>query len=322
MSGSFLPSSTPNDNPPEQTDDLPLTGTWEQKGRTPPTAAILGLLIVGAIYFNGLSILVFIGVIIRMLARGEMEEPTTLPEAFGLQVELFTDPLRVSLVIAQFGLMLPITLWLVRRWHTPAVWRYLRLHWCGPAPLFLAAVATLGFLPVNMAIAHKFLEWIHFPQFLYTIQAQVFTAESPNEFLWLIFVIAVTPAICEEIFFRGYAQRTFERTLGWKSVVLVGVIFGLFHMQPLGLISLSLLGVLFGYLYYRSRSLLPGMVAHFTNNFMVIYLYYRKAPLSGVSVEYGDSVPLLWVGMGFMLAAFALVVFHQINRRKSGNEEA
>jgi membrane protease YdiL (CAAX protease family) len=50
---------------------------------------------------------------------------------------------------------------------------------------------------------------------------------------------------------------------------VVGVLFALYHMEPLGLLSLSLLGLVFGYFYFASGSLLPGMAGHFTNNFLV-----------------------------------------------------
>jgi membrane protease YdiL (CAAX protease family) len=99
-----------------------------------------------------------------------------------------------------------------------------------------------------------------------------------------------------------------------KSVLLIGVVFGLFHMQPLGLITLSLLGVVLGYFYYRSKSLLPAMAAHFTNNFVVILLLYRAPEIADVDLASTQQIPLLWVFATLPVVMGILFLYHKVTK--------
>jgi membrane protease YdiL (CAAX protease family) len=100
-------------------------------------------------------------------------------------------------------------------------------------------------------------------------------AGSPGELLFVIVVVAVVPAIAEEMLFRGLIQRTFERLMSpVVSAVLAGTVFGLYHLNPSELVPLIGLGVFFGLLRYRSQSLVVPMVAHFLNNLMAVLAAY------------------------------------------------
>lgn len=86
--------------------------------------------------------------------------------------------------------------------------------------------------------------------------------------LWIgLFHIALIPSICEEILFRGYVQSSLERSWGILSSILVsGLLFGLFHLQLTNLLPLAGLGILLSVLTWKSGSLLPAMAAHLVNN--------------------------------------------------------
>lgn len=82
-----------------------------------------------------------------------------------------------------------------------------------------------------------------------------------------LFAIAITPAICEELAFRGYLQRQVERRLGGMgAVIVVGIIFGLFHLRLSGAIPLSALGIYMGYVSWKTGSLWTAIIVHFVNN--------------------------------------------------------
>lgn len=100
-------------------------------------------------------------------------------------------------------------------------------------------------------------------------------AESLPELIVVILVVAVVPAIVEELFFRGLIQSSFEKTLQpvWAAV-LVGIIFGLYHFNPFALVPLIGLGSFFGFLRFRSKSILVAMTAHFLNNAMAVLAVY------------------------------------------------
>lgn len=95
------------------------------------------------------------------------------------------------------------------------------------------------------------------------------------EGILIILVVSVTPAICEEIFFRGFVQKSFELKLKpiW-AIFITAVFFGLYHFSPYGLIALIALGAYFGFAAYKTNSIFVPMALHFTNNFISIILFF------------------------------------------------
>ncbi|MEO2016069.1 MAG: ABC transporter permease subunit/CPBP intramembrane protease [Fuerstiella sp.] len=85
---------------------------------------------------------------------------------------------------------------------------------------------------------------------------------------WLIItVFAVTPAICEEIAFRGFILSGLARGGRLKIAVIVSsLMFGIIHMIPQQAFNAALLGLLLGLLAVHSRSLFPAMAFHLCNN--------------------------------------------------------
>ena len=247
-----------------------LTGSWERAGRSPAAAAVFGLLGIGMLYMHAQSLLV-VG---ATLVTGGIQRSGDFFADLAAASRLLRLPVQLSLVLSQvFFMLVPVSL-LVRRWHTSEVRHYLRLRRVPSAEIVLAVLATLLFLPASAWTSEQFVRWVGIPRKLIAIEEHLFSAGTIPEYLWLVLVVAITPAVCEEILFRGYAQRTLERRIGWKAIPVIGVFFGLYHMQPLGLLQLSALGFLFGFLFYRSRSLLPAMAAHFTNNVVLVTLLY------------------------------------------------
>jgi membrane protease YdiL (CAAX protease family) len=83
-----------------------------------------------------------------------------------------------------------------------------------------------------------------------------------------LFMIAVLPAIGEELLFRGVIQRIFTRMTKnhhW-GIWISAILFSALHLQFYGFIPRMLLGVLFGYLLVWSGSLWLPVIAHFINN--------------------------------------------------------
>ncbi len=88
-----------------------------------------------------------------------------------------------------------------------------------------------------------------------------------------ILVIAVLPAILEEILFRGIVLNNIESQAGSvASVFLVGLIFSLYHASVEQTIYQFICGCLFTLLAVRSKSLLPTVVIHFINNALILIL--------------------------------------------------
>jgi membrane protease YdiL (CAAX protease family) len=291
-----------------------LDGSWERAHRNVTTAALVGLLIVGVIYFNAQSIVAGVWLAVDLAKGHEAWKGKTFIEHLIYMAKIMKGPMRYSLVVSQFLFMLVPALWIIKRWHSSHVLSYVRVVRVSGAELFFAVAATLCFIPVGGAIGDFLMKQLNVPDFLSRINAEIFTSYSPPELTWLVVVVCVTPAVCEETFFRGYVQRTMERTLGAKAVFVVGIIFGLYHMQPLNLITLSLLGMLLGYFSYRSKSLLPSVAAHFTNNLVAVLLMYRTADDRPVVGIFSGELSLPVVAIAVLATGGFLGFYHSATR--------
>lgn len=95
----------------------------------------------------------------------------------------------------------------------------------------------------------------------------------PNFFSFL--EIVVTAPILEELFFRGIILEGFLKNYSpKKAIIWSAVIFGLAHLNPWQAIGATLIGILIGWIYWRTKSLLPGIFIHFTNNLLVFILTF------------------------------------------------
>ena len=93
-----------------------------------------------------------------------------------------------------------------------------------------------------------------------------------------ILSIALLAPILEELLFRGAIQGYLQSVLKhpWVAILIASSIFGVVHMNPAQILFAFPLGVVFGWLYYRTGSLLPGIVGHLLNNSIAavnLYLY-------------------------------------------------
>ncbi|THU41662.1 CPBP family intramembrane metalloprotease [Niastella caeni] len=83
-----------------------------------------------------------------------------------------------------------------------------------------------------------------------------------------VFIIALLPAICEELFFRSVLQRIIIQIARnpWAGIVITAVLFSSLHMQFLGFLPRMFLGIVLGAFYWFSGSIWTSIIAHFVNN--------------------------------------------------------
>jgi CAAX protease family protein len=101
------------------------------------------------------------------------------------------------------------------------------------------------------------------------------SAHSVVGVLLVIIVVSIVPAVCEEVMFRGYVQRSFEFKMKpiWAALI-TAVFFGLYHFNPYALLPLIALGFYFGFAAYKSDSIFVPMSMHFLNNFVAVILFF------------------------------------------------
>lgn len=135
-------------------------------------------------------------------------------------------------------------------------------------------------------------------------------------------VMSVGPGVCEELVFRGYVMRRLARRWSpWVAIGLSAMLFGIAHVQPMHMFFAFLMGLWLGWLAWRTRSIVPSIVAHFAVDFTV----FGVAAFGGVSRDpRADPGPaaLAWsAGLSIIgLAAAAVVVVATRDRAYAGPE--
>lgn len=163
------------------------------------------------------------------------------------------------------------------------------------AVLIFAAVPLINFiLELNMQMhlpdALKPLEdWMRRSEEAAEKTTRAFlSVDSLQGLLFNIFMIAVIPAIGEELMFRGIILRVFKQ---WSknahlAVWISAIIFSAIHLQFFGFFPRLILGALFGYMVIWTGSIWPAMIAHFINNAAaVISFHLFQHQLSGDTLE-------------------------------------
>lgn len=120
---------------------------------------------------------------------------------------------------------------------------------------------------------------------------QLLTANNILDYITVIAAVSITPAICEEFFFRGFVQKSFEyKQKPFTAILLTSLFFGLYHFNPYGLIPLIAIGFYLGYSVYRSDSIVVPIILHFLNNFVSIiaFFIYGKEELMQTNFDMGN----------------------------------
>ena len=201
-----------------------------------------------------------------------------------------------------------------------------------PIALMIVFFIVMTFMVVNSI----FIEWnegLKLPESLSGLEAALrareevalkvtkylTTFDSGTQFMVGLFVIAVLPAIGEELVFRGFIQH--ELQAGFKNKHLAiwvsAILFSGIHMQFFGFVPRMLLGALFGYLYVWSGNLLYPIAAHFVQNgSQLILLYLTQKGFTEINVDDPESFP--WsVILSFSLVTFILLYYFRAYFRKT-----
>lgn len=142
--------------------------------------------------------------------------------------------------------------------------------------------------------------------------------ESIGGLLIGLMVIAVIPAVGEELLFRGVGQWKLYTLLGnpHAAIWAAALLFSAIHFQFYGFFPRLLLGALFGYLYYWSGNLWYAIVAHFVNNaFLLIMLYLSQQGSIDFDVESSEAAPWSVIVFSALMGAVALLYFKNLTQR-------
>jgi membrane protease YdiL (CAAX protease family) len=155
---------------------------------------------------------------------------------------------------------------------------------------------SIPFIVAGMLFLNLCSEFLGLPD----LMQDTFFAMSRNVFG--IISIAIMAPLVEELLFRGAIQGHLLRKgmNPWTALFIASAIFGIIHMNPIQIPFAFAIGMIFGWLYYRTGSLVPGIVGHFINNSIacIQMAVSTKEELNTTTIE--------WLGEGPTYALFAL----------------
>lgn len=216
----------------------------------------------------------------------------------GIDLQTFGDPDRlaevtrsrigfvIALLLPQLFLILPC---LLAAWLSPLPFGrrlgLVRGHW--PVWAWIGAMLATPLVGMSSGVvASLFMEE---SEHLKEI-GKVFRDHGQSGFLIpMALMIGATPAICEELLFRGYLQTRLTRGLQpfWSrwtgqsvarwagpamGIFLASILFAAFHFDWVHVITVFPIGLFLGVVTYLSGSLFPAMLGHFLNNTLSVVI--------------------------------------------------
>lgn len=258
-------------------------------GRAPALREALGLVIaVAVLYFYGARLLVAL---------------------LGIR-----NPLGATVLSEWLLMCLPAVLFLRRTTATPL--RALGLNRVPRARSLAAALAlAFGGLPVAWLLGWLEIRVLPVPTHLAEVLRQVLHVQGAGQIAWLFAAAALTPAICEELVFRGALLEGSRRELSMTAAVtLNAVIFGGFHLSTetvIRFLPTAWMGVLLALVVWRTRSLWLSMMMHLVYNGTLVYLAVTPGALGGAGVA--AAPPPLFLLAGIVLLTCGYLLLRGVN---------
>jgi membrane protease YdiL (CAAX protease family) len=123
--------------------------------------------------------------------------------------------------------------------------------------------------------------------------------KSIPQFILSIFMIAILPAVFEEVLFRGALQGLLQRWWknGWWAIIVTSIFFSAIHASWYGFIPRIALGMILGTIFYLTQNIWYSILVHLVNNAVVVsYMFYLQRSGQPVSVASEPSFPI-WAGI-------------------------
>ena len=189
-------------------------------------------------------------------------------------------------------------------------WTVVSRHWVQTCPwfvLFWCVVAALGLLVPSSWLQEQMPK-------LPNIAEETFDLIMKDRLGY--FVVGLLAPLGEELVFRGAVLKSLLqwKQNPWVGIVISAILFALIHMNPAQMPHAFLVGLLLGWMYWRTDSIVPGVVYHWVNN-SVAYVIYNIYPDPSLELldMFGSQRAVL-MALVFSLCIF-LPALYQLNLR-------
>ena len=159
--------------------------------------------------------------------------------------------------------------------------RTLALRRPAAGTLVAALLIAAGGIPLGWLIGWAQLQL--FPSAAEALSGleKLVTATGARRALWLLLLVALTPAVCEELVFRGVFLQSLGREVSMgRAIATSALVFGAFHLSgetAIRFLPTAWIGLLMGYVVWHGRSVYASMLMHFVNNGIVVLILWQPA---------------------------------------------
>lgn len=137
-----------------------------------------------------------------------------------------------------------------------------------------------------------------------------------KEYIISLFIVALIPAIVEEVFFRAGLQQLLTKWFRQKSVIILlivftSIIFSAVHFSYYGFLPRAALGVILGLLYYYSKNIWTSIFAHFLNNGIAVTQFYVMSTKGKIDKKVLEETFPIWWGVIALAVIIVLMLLYK-----------
>ncbi len=158
----------------------------------------------------------------------------------------------------------------------------------------LIIVVTMWFMiPVSLSLSFISAIIVHLLFQKNILPAIPIPSDVPS-LLLSVLIIGLVAAVCEEMLFRGALWSSVEKIGLRKSMILISILFTLFHFNFEKIVGVFVLSLVICYIVYRTNSIFAGILAHFTNNATAVLISYVALKILPEGMEISTDFSIIF----------------------------
>lgn len=184
--------------------------------------------------------------------------------------------------------------------------------------IVLAAImigGSLGAINEMIPIPESWASYFNQLEEDYSKQVLIITSmKNVKDYISALFILALLPAIAEEMIFRACIQKVFISISKnvWTGIVITAILFSMMHLSFYGFLPRLFLGIVLGYVFYKGDNIWLTIIIHFLNNaFALTQMYALSLHGEAPSAALEEDLPLMYGAVGVIVF---VVLFRIFNR--------
>ncbi len=199
------------------------------------------------------------------------------------------------------------------------------IHWLGWSIGIVLAAGSMWMIAHEIVVWGKAIGLYSLTEDQLERAAEFRDELSDLPFAVILLTLAVAPAVCEELLFRGFVMSALKRS-AWGAVGLSAVAFGLMHVLTSNVLAVerflptTFIGLVLGLVAWRTRTIWPSVLVHVLHNGLLLGVmrYQEEIAQWGLFIEEGEHLPANWLIAGGISLAGSLLWMWLLTRRRTG----